>query len=263
MGATESKIVELKLYAFETWTSSPVSSIWMVGLGPRSRLGSSRKAQAFDYPKPKDLIAQIVSFVTGPGDLVLDSFAGSGTTGHAVLDPQRPGWRRAPLHLGRDAARDRARRDGRAPASGDRGLQQGWRPGEARAGPRRRFPPLPPRHAALRRVRRHPGRGHVPRPRRPRLLLRDRRAHSRARHLIPPRCPRQPGRLPPLRRRSVGTPREAAGNVLTPDRLAALPLRPEGTAAVVYAEGCTASPRAPARPRRQLPPDPYQIAGAG
>lgn len=39
------------------------------------------------------------------------------------------------------------------------------------------------------------------------------------------------------------TPREAAGNVLTPDRLASLPAPPEGFAGarVVYAEGCTVS----------------------
>ncbi len=36
---------------------------------------------AFDYPKPESLLALLVSAVTRPGDLVLDAFAGSGTTG--------------------------------------------------------------------------------------------------------------------------------------------------------------------------------------
>ena len=36
-------------------------------------------------PKPTDLVQRIVRVATVPGDLVLDSFAGSGTTGHAVL----------------------------------------------------------------------------------------------------------------------------------------------------------------------------------
>jgi len=36
---------------------------------------------AFDYPKPEKLLCTLISSVTSPGDLVLDSFAGSGTTG--------------------------------------------------------------------------------------------------------------------------------------------------------------------------------------
>jgi site-specific DNA-methyltransferase (adenine-specific)/adenine-specific DNA-methyltransferase len=40
---------------------------------------------AFDTPKPTRLIERVFQIATNPGDLVLDSFAGSGTTGHAVL----------------------------------------------------------------------------------------------------------------------------------------------------------------------------------
>lgn len=39
----------------------------------------------FTTPKPTRLIQRILQIATKPGDLVLDSFAGSGTTGHAVL----------------------------------------------------------------------------------------------------------------------------------------------------------------------------------
>ena len=35
----------------------------------------------FDFPKPEQLIQHFISITTKPGDLVLDSFAGSGTTG--------------------------------------------------------------------------------------------------------------------------------------------------------------------------------------
>jgi adenine-specific DNA-methyltransferase len=38
-------------------------------------------ADAFDTPKPERLIKRIIELATNPGDLVLDSFAGSGTTG--------------------------------------------------------------------------------------------------------------------------------------------------------------------------------------
>lgn len=39
----------------------------------------------FITPKPTRLIDRILQIATNPGDLILDSFAGSGTTGHAVL----------------------------------------------------------------------------------------------------------------------------------------------------------------------------------
>ena len=39
-----------------------------------------------EYPKPTGLIKFLIRAVTAPGDLVLDFFAGSGTTAHAVLD---------------------------------------------------------------------------------------------------------------------------------------------------------------------------------
>lgn len=41
--------------------------------------------KAFGFPKPSDLVKQLVQASTEPGDLILDSFAGSGTTGHAVM----------------------------------------------------------------------------------------------------------------------------------------------------------------------------------
>ena len=39
----------------------------------------------FDYPKPSSLIKWLLSFSTGKSDLILDFFAGSGTTAHAVM----------------------------------------------------------------------------------------------------------------------------------------------------------------------------------
>jgi adenine-specific DNA-methyltransferase len=40
----------------------------------------------FSYPKPVDLTRYLLRIATKPGELVLDSFAGSGTTGAAALD---------------------------------------------------------------------------------------------------------------------------------------------------------------------------------
>ena len=40
----------------------------------------------FEYSKPVDLIEEVIRSITDDGDLILDSFAGSGTTAHAVLN---------------------------------------------------------------------------------------------------------------------------------------------------------------------------------
>ena len=86
-GENESKIIELKLYA-QDYKSKLASVIEM-----DTRLGANEvaeifheKKRAFNFPKPSELISELLSFTTSPGDLILDSFAGSGTTGHAVLN---------------------------------------------------------------------------------------------------------------------------------------------------------------------------------
>lgn len=43
------------------------------------------KKEEFPKPKPLGTIKRILTMIAGPGDIVLDSFAGSGTTAHAVL----------------------------------------------------------------------------------------------------------------------------------------------------------------------------------
>lgn len=42
--------------------------------------------KVFDFPKPATLISYLINFVCGTDDIILDSFAGSGTTAHAVLN---------------------------------------------------------------------------------------------------------------------------------------------------------------------------------
>jgi adenine-specific DNA-methyltransferase len=44
------------------------------------------KTAAFDYPKPLRLLERIIQIATKPDGIILDSFAGSGTTAHAVLN---------------------------------------------------------------------------------------------------------------------------------------------------------------------------------
>ena len=49
-------------------------------------LFGTNSALDFFSPKPTRLIERILQVASDPGDLILDSFAGSGTTGHAVLN---------------------------------------------------------------------------------------------------------------------------------------------------------------------------------
>jgi len=48
-------------------------------------MAAGASSDLFITPKPSSLIERVLQIATKPGDLVLDSFAGSGTTGHAVL----------------------------------------------------------------------------------------------------------------------------------------------------------------------------------
>lgn len=58
-----------------------------------TRLGMS--SSLFDYPKPVDLIKLLVPLIAKEQDIVLDFFAGSGTTGQAVLEANAAdGWQR-------------------------------------------------------------------------------------------------------------------------------------------------------------------------
>lgn len=55
----------------------------------KMRAELERMSLNFNYPKPKHLIKYLIKVGSEPGDIVLDSFAGSGTTGHAVMELSR------------------------------------------------------------------------------------------------------------------------------------------------------------------------------
>lgn len=86
-GDDETKIIELKLYAQDYADKLP-SVITLDG-----RLGAyelreifPENTKTFDNPKPTQLITQLLSYCTKKDDIILDSFAGSGTTAQAVLE---------------------------------------------------------------------------------------------------------------------------------------------------------------------------------
>ena len=52
----------------------------------KQELGNLFGKKIFDYPKPVSLLSEVFGIVGNKEAVYLDSFAGSGTTGHAVLD---------------------------------------------------------------------------------------------------------------------------------------------------------------------------------
>lgn len=89
-GQDETKLIELKVYAadYRAKLSSLFELDGRVGTNEIKGIFPDNK-RPFDFPKPTELIEELLSFTTRGDDLVLDSFAGSGTTGHAVLKLNR------------------------------------------------------------------------------------------------------------------------------------------------------------------------------
>lgn len=62
--------------------------------GAKKELKNIFDDKVFDTPKPSTLIERIIRISTGDDSVVLDSFAGSGTTAHAVLNLNKAGGNR-------------------------------------------------------------------------------------------------------------------------------------------------------------------------
>lgn len=218
---------------------------------------------SFSYPKPRRLLEYLLKMGTGPNDLILDSFAGSGTTGHAVLglNKQDGGNRRVILveleeEIARSVTAERLRsvidgyNKGGDPKKPIDGLGGGFRFcrlgvslfdefGDVTA--EVTFPDLAA-HIFFSETG-------VPIPQRAQSEFLG--VHQeRAVYLL-------------FDEASPQTPREAVGNVLTPDRLDRLPAPPDGFdgVRVIYAEGCTVSAdrlKAAGVVFKQIP---YQVEG--
>lgn len=85
-GEDESKLIELKLYV-KDYKAKLASVIELDGRTGTNEVKNifAESNRPFDYPKPSVLLEELLGFVLKPNNIVLDSFAGSGTTAHAVL----------------------------------------------------------------------------------------------------------------------------------------------------------------------------------
>ncbi|WP_038758674.1 site-specific DNA-methyltransferase, partial [Burkholderia pseudomallei] len=83
-----------KRFLSEVTDTIPSTTIWTydeVGHNDESKkeMRSLFGENLFDTPKPERLLERVLTLATQPGDLVLDSFAGSGTTGAVAHKMQR------------------------------------------------------------------------------------------------------------------------------------------------------------------------------
>ncbi len=85
-GDDETKIIELKVYAkdYQSKLSSFINLDGRTGAYDVKGLFPEHK-QVFRNPKPVSLVKEILDFVTNKNDKILDFFAGSGTTAHAMM----------------------------------------------------------------------------------------------------------------------------------------------------------------------------------
>ncbi len=190
----------------------------------------------FDTPKPERLLARIIQIATNRGELVMDSFAGSGTTGAVAHKLKR---KHVSIELGEHAASHVVPRYRGVVDGTDRGganAESGWQGGGGF-----RFCTLgEPLFDAD---------GNVS----PSVTFPDLAAHVFFCETGSPIPKRAEGASPLIgtfqnraiyllhSAEAVGVAREQAGNVLTGTVLEALPLPEAGFAGarIVYAEGCT------------------------
>lgn len=78
--------IRIKKYLHEQEYWAPASSFYRDRSGASSALNTLMSAEVFDDPKATDVLARLIHAITGDGDLVLDFFAGSGSTGQAIWE---------------------------------------------------------------------------------------------------------------------------------------------------------------------------------
>ena len=81
-----SRRVQIKSYLHMREEWAPASVFYRDRRGASSSLVSLMGAKVFDDPKSTDVLARLFHAITDDGDLILDFFAGSGSTGQAVWE---------------------------------------------------------------------------------------------------------------------------------------------------------------------------------
>lgn len=89
--------LKIKSYLHEHEEWAPGSVFYKDRRAASKALAALMGAEVFDYPKDTDVLARLFQAITDENDLIIDFFAGSGSTGHAVwqqnqADGKRRRW---------------------------------------------------------------------------------------------------------------------------------------------------------------------------
>lgn len=84
-GEDESKVPTLKAYLADQEYQAPYSVFYQDGRAATKRLRELMGCDCFDFPKDETVLQELFGMMTSEGDVIVDFFAGSGTTGHAVM----------------------------------------------------------------------------------------------------------------------------------------------------------------------------------
>ena len=84
-GIDETSVPCIKAYLKDGEYQAPYSVFYQDGRAATKRLRTLMGSKCFDFPKDETVLQEIFGMMTSGNDIVLDCFAGSGTTGHAVL----------------------------------------------------------------------------------------------------------------------------------------------------------------------------------
>jgi adenine-specific DNA-methyltransferase len=84
-GLDENAVPTLKAYLADQEKQAPYSVFYQDGRAATKRLRELMGDDVFDFPKDETILQELVELDSRNNDLILDFFAGSGTTGHAVM----------------------------------------------------------------------------------------------------------------------------------------------------------------------------------
>ena len=84
-GTTEESAPCLKKHLRDSELQTPYSVFYQDGRSATKRLRDLMGGDCFDFPKDETILQELVGMMTSDKDVIVDFFAGSGTTGHAVM----------------------------------------------------------------------------------------------------------------------------------------------------------------------------------
>jgi len=84
-GKDENSVPCLKKYLYDSEEQTPYSVFYQDGRAASKRLRTLMSGNIFDFPKDELVLVELIEMLTDSEDIILDFFAGSSTSAHAVM----------------------------------------------------------------------------------------------------------------------------------------------------------------------------------